>query len=91
MKRETIIGTLGLIALIACIGCVGRIETHYNRTGTVVDVENGIVSVADKSLNIWEFEGDGFEVGQKVTMKMFNNYTENDMTDDVIEGVRQYD
>lgn len=71
-------------------GLVGNIETHYNREGVVIEVNEKTeeVVILDKSKNEWVFYGTGYEEGDRVTMKMFNGYTDNAMYDDEIVKVK---
>lgn len=70
-------------------GIAGNIETHYNRIGIVTATDNMRVVVEDSTGNIWEFEGDDFAKGDKVIMKMFTNYTDDNIHDDEIEAVQK--
>lgn len=86
---ELIVGVLLVGTLCVGIPSVGGyIETHYTREARVVKAKAEIVIVEDKCGNEWAFEGEGFEIGQKVTLKMFNNYTDSNIEDDEIIGVK---
>jgi hypothetical protein len=51
-------------------------------------VYRGVVTVADKGGNLWEFEGSGYEVGDVITLKMHTNHTHNTFRDDYVTGVK---
>lgn len=89
--REKVFGIfIILLIFLVCSGIAGCIETHYNRQGVVVEVntETQEVVVLDKADNEWVFYGEGYEVGDTVTMLMFTNYTDNIINDDTIEKVK---
>ena len=46
-----------------------------------------MVTVEDTCGFEWEFYGDGYEVGQKVEMKMHTNFTHGEIFDDEIKKV----
>ena len=79
----------GLVVLVLVTGIVGYIETHYTREAEVIELESdSVVVVEDATGNEWAFEGEGYAVGDKVTMKMHTNGTDSIITDDVIENVK---
>lgn len=81
MKK--IIITLVVITLIGLLyGC----ESTYTRQATITKSVNGIVYCTDKQGNIWSYEGNAV-IGQKVTLKMYDNHTET-ITDDIVKGVK---
>ena len=88
--KNTVKGIILIVAIFIIMpGICGNAETHYNRKGTVIEVQNDVIVVCDESMNVWEFEGDGFSVGETVTMKMFTNYTDNNIYDDEIVKVKR--
>lgn len=68
--------------LTLCI--CGRIENYYNRKAVVIKVDQELVTVKDLSGYIWEFEGSDYREGDNLILRMFNNYTVSDITDDII-------
>lgn len=76
-----------LLVFIVLPGIVGNYEYHYTREAEVVEVSDELVVVEDNCGYLWEFYGDGYEVGQQVKMKMFTNYTHDTIFDDEIEKV----
>lgn len=87
-RRETVFACIVLVVFLLLVGRVGYWETHYNRDGVVVSVENQLVSVEDKIGMVWEFYGDGYRVGDKVVMLMDNAGTDSVVTDDMIDDVK---
>ena len=86
--QEFIIGLVAFcFAFILLPGIAGYFEHHYTRQAEVIEVCDDIVLVEDTCGFEWEFYGDGFEVGQKVEMKMHTNFTHNTIFDDKIEKV----
>ena len=78
-----------LVVLFTSLTICGYYETHYTREADVMEVKGDTIVVVDWfSGNSWEFYGDGYKVGDEVKMKMFNNYTDNDITDDEILDVK---
>lgn len=56
----------------------------YFMNATVVDIENGnVVVVETDDGNIWAIDGNGYEIGDKVTVKFNTNGTET-VEDDII-------
>lgn len=81
------ITAIGLITIILLFCVVGLLETYYTRKGEVVKVEDTIVTVEDKTERWWSFYGDGYKVGDKVTLVMDSMHTDI-TTDDKIVKVR---
>jgi len=71
------------------LGIVGYNDTHDTRQGYVVSVnDNDDVVIEDTTGNVWSINESGYEVGQRVTMKMCNNGTIDNVTDDTITNVK---
>lgn len=79
VKSILIVFLLLVLFIMACYH-----ETHYTRNGCVVGVSDGVVTVKDNSSNLWEFNGNGYEVGQNVSLYMYTNHTNDIIEDDVI-------
>lgn len=87
--KERIITMIEFICIMlfffGLLAAVGYNETHYDRVGQVISIEeNEIVSVKDNTGNVWAFTGTGYNIGDDVVLKMFNNCTDNIITDDEI-------
>ena len=86
--QEFIIGfVVFCFAFILLPGIAGNYEHHYTREAEVIEVDDDLIVVEDNSGYLWEFYGNGYEVGQQVKMKMFTNYTHDTIFDDEIEKV----
>lgn len=80
----------GLI-FIGAPAFAGNIETHYTRIAEVVSAKGSSITVLDNSDHYWTFEGDGYAEGDKVSLKMFTNYTDDNIYDDEIISVKTLD
>jgi len=86
--RDTIKGFLVfLLVFIVMPVIAGTFETHYNKEGVVIAVQDNEILVEDTSKNVWTFEGTGFDEGDRVKMRMFTNCTDSTFEDDEIEKV----
>ena len=64
-------------------------ERNYIRYNCkVVEVDCIEVGVVDQQGHRWNFTADGLHVGDTVTLIMHDNYTTNDITDDIVKGVK---
>lgn len=87
--EKIIFGFVATIMLLIIIPLtMGSIETTYTRKGKVIEVHNTIIIIEDTTGNEWVYETTGFSVGDNVKMKMFNNYTDNTILDDVITSIK---
>lgn len=86
-----IINVLVLMVMFSVTVQACKFECHYSRIGKVIDVHKDIVTVEDKTGNIWEFEGDGFAVNDKVKLKFFTNHTDTKIEDDEIVDAKRVD
>ena len=87
--KQFICGLLVVLVFTFIVGCVGGIEHNYIRPDCeVIAVGRGVVTVEDKGGNVWEFEGSGYCVGDKVDLKMHTNFTHNTFEDDYIVKVK---
>ena len=74
--------SIGITMIIIFMFCL-FIEQNYTREVTVIDVNKGIVYVDDGN-HTWSYYGDNVEIGQKITVLMHTNNTDNIVTDDTI-------
>ena len=87
-KRETAKNII-LIMIIVVMFCWGSwYETHYTKEATVIDVTDNIITVVDKNDHTWSFEGDGFNVDDKVKLMMNTMHTDSNIFDDEIEDAK---
>lgn len=78
-----------VIIIIATMFC-GWAEQHYTKTATVVKTNefNDVVVFIDVQGFEWKCEATNLKEGQKVSLLMNNNKTENDIFDDKIVDVK---
>ena len=87
--KKTIVGFILMTTiLIIAPSITGYIETHYTREAKVTEVTGKNIIVEDTTNNVWSFEGSGFTVGDKVTLKMDNSCTDS-IYDDIIVKVEK--
>lgn len=87
IKKHFINFLLALLVLLLFyipMGICGYIECHYTIKATVKGVYDTKIKVEDQRGHEWYFEGDGYEIGDKLKLKMFNGYTDNTLDDDEI-------
>ena len=94
--KKTIIATIAIITiiivLITCGLCIVKniSKTNaYTRSaeGTIIEVTDEVVAVETVDGHVWEFEGEGFEVGQTVDVVFSNNGSPDCVKDDIIQWV----
>lgn len=84
MVKKVLGGALVFFLLIGCPIIAGTLECRYTREGVVTKVVGNEISVEDTTHNIWVFEGDDFEEGDRVKLYMFDGCTNSDISDDKI-------
>jgi hypothetical protein len=83
-----------IIALFIGLAIVTNyMNTHYNRHGKIINIENDEISMLDTTNNIWVWilddnDNNKYTIGQNVELKMHNNYTDDTIYDDIIENIR---
>ena len=76
-----------LVVLLMCGWC-SYYEHNYTRKAIVVNVDCIDITVKDHSGHYWTFNGYGYNVGDSITLHMYDNHTPNIITDDIIKGVK---
>ena len=61
-------------------------ESHYSRIAKITNVHNNIITVKDKTGNIWEFKGKGFTKGNKIKLIFDNNNTDEREDDEIVNA-----
>ena len=90
---EMFLGTVAIF-LIVMVGpaIIGHIETHYTREDcVVVNIVDDEVIVKDKGNRLWSFyitEDNELEINDIIDVKMFTNYTDNNIDDDEIIDIK---
>ena len=84
MKDAILIIAIAIVLIVGLFaGC--KFERTYKRLNCeIVSIENDTVTVKDTTNNFWSFKGDGFTVGDTVTLEMDTNRTDNIIIDDKI-------
>lgn len=83
-----ILRTLTILAFVVMLGKVGYSETHYEVEATIISASGSVIEAEDTDGNIWEFEADELEIGQKVVLVMADYNQTSDVTDDEVEDVK---
>lgn len=79
---------LTAILTIGVLCGVNYYDHNYTRKNCeVVQIDDGLVTVEDVSGFIWDFKGNGFEVGDVVDLKMHDSNTSAYIGDDVVKNV----
>ena len=80
-----------IIAIIlTMVICFSNTDNYTMRYCEVVKVENKIVTIEDNKGDCWEWEleaDEDIKVGQRCRLKMSDNYTDYDRTDDYIREI----
>lgn len=94
--KKNIITIITIIILIATlIAITGIVINSISRTnaytrsaeGTIIEVTDEVVAVETADGHVWEFEGEGFEIGQTVNVVFSNNGSPDCVKDDMIKWV----
>lgn len=81
-----------VVVLLVMFALGGYIECNYTREDCVVieATETGAI-FEDKCGFTWYVDCEGYEVGDKADLKMYNNGTNNCIDDDEIRGLKRVD
>lgn len=86
--KEKVINLLGGLLFCAILCGLGGLEnyvkTSYTREAIVIECQNNICKAEDKTGNTWEFNNEGYSVGDKVKIYMNTNNTDSNIFDDKI-------
>ena len=94
--KKNVITVIALVLIVASLVSAGftavkmiRKTNAYARVteGTIIEVTDEVVAVETADGNVWEFEGEGYEVGQRVEVVFSNNGSPDCYKDDVIQWV----
>ncbi len=89
MKKESIKAMVAGMVFVSAFSFCSCLESTYTRKATVKNVIEDTVIVEDEGGNVWEFFGDGFFEGDKLTLTMDNNHTDSIITDDIIKDANK--
>ena len=85
--RKFILAVAVVVIALFIIGILGNWETHYKRNGLVTEINGGIATIRDEYGEIWEYESLEFNVGDSVSIKLFDVGT-SEVHDDVITEIK---
>ena len=74
-----------ILACLGMLGIVGTIENTYTRDVEVIAIHGTEVRVADNHQRVWEFEGEGYQEGDEITVVMHTNFTTSIYDDKIID------
>lgn len=86
--KDKIIGWAVFILLMLLLGRAGYYETTYKIGATVTDVTGSTAEYTDTRGHIWIGDRENHEIGDHVTLVMFNNGTDFYLSDDCIHRVK---
>lgn len=87
MKKKVIVGIVLVVLLSIAFVVVSTSSANYTKEVEVVEVENDVVTIVDNQGMEYSFFGDGFEVGETITVEMNINHTEQTREDDTVKRV----
>lgn len=90
MKKTLIavVITMATILILTTTGVIKQTQRQYEAEAVVIKAEdNGVVTVIDTTGNEREFYGEGFEIGDRITITL-QDYNTRTPTDDEIVGAR---
>ena len=89
----TIVAIILLVAALAVAGCaiahsVNKVNAFTRiDDGIIIEVNDNVVVVETTDGNLWEFEGEGYEVGTEVRVLFSNNGSVDCVKDDMVQKV----
>ena len=86
MKKK-IVGIVLVVLLSIAFVVVSTSSANYTKEVEVVEVENDVVTIVDNQGMEYSFFGDGFKVGDTITVEMNINHTEQTRKDDTVKRV----
>lgn len=89
MKKALIavVITMATILILTTTGVIKQTQRQYEAKAVVIKVEDNIITVIDTTGNEREFYGEGFEIGDRITITL-QDYNTRTPTDDEIVGAR---
>lgn len=86
-KKKVGLEVFAILAILIIFLIVSYFSSIYTRHAEVGYVSNDLVRVIDDSGNIWEFQGEGFQPGDRIKMTMDSCGTDEKISDDLIKRV----
>jgi len=89
MKKALIavVITMATMLILTTTGVIKQTQRQYEAEAVVIGADNGVVTVIDTTGNEREFYGEGFEIGDRITITL-QDYNTRTPTDDEIVGAR---
>lgn len=89
MKKALIavVITMATMLILTTTGVIKQTQRQYEAEAVVIKVEDNIITVIDTTGNEREFYGEGFEIGDRITITL-QDYNTRTPTDDEIVGAR---
>lgn len=89
MKKAliTVVITMATILILTTTGVIKQTQRQYEAEAVVIGVEGNTITVIDTTGNEREFYGEGFEIGDRITITL-QDYNTRTPTDDEIVGAR---
>jgi hypothetical protein len=79
---------LTAILLVGTFCVANHYEHNYTRKMCeIIKVNNGCVTAQDECGFVWDFKGNGFDVGDIVDLKMHDSCTSSYIGDDVVREI----
>lgn len=79
---------IGFCAVILLIGRIGWHETHVSRLGSIIEVNETVVTMKDSEGFLWEFFGEGYNLHDIVQADFWTNGTDLNLSDDELVNVK---
>ena len=81
-----------IIILVVSIFGVSHMQNFYTRMDcTVVQINDGYATIEDVCGWVWDVDANDLSVGDKVELRMHNNYTERYVNDGIVKKVIKYE
>lgn len=89
MKKALIavVITMATMLILTTTGVIKQTQRQYEAEAVVIGADNGVVTVIDTTGNEREFYGEGFEIGDRITLTL-QDYNTRTPTDDEVIGAR---
>lgn len=89
MKKALIavVITMATILILTTTGVIKQTQRQYEAEAVVIKAEDNIITVIDTTGNEREFYGEGFEIGDRITLTL-QDYNTRTPTDDEVIGAR---
>ena len=88
---------IGIVIVISVIGAMYYTHNYKRTNCTIVSKCDGELIIQDKSGFYWDWQAEDdsswklyktMSIGEKVTLDMYDNGTENNIEDDIIKGIK---